>query len=568
MLPVLPKVTRLKQRIITAFGGIDRRDNAKENGFSVITGADNKGGIIETYGSFYKSEMGYDFSSDDIIVLSNDNDGADYYYLGEGGFYKNGSLLPFNMSEHTYSGRSWVLNYVDDIGESNDGKFCWTGNYQNTSLLRYGEYIFAVPQMIMTDGEKTYKWDRTEAVSINNNYVTVSYGELTLSANESWRKQHFDGFKEGDIIELFNNGSKVDGIITVLSNKNGTITLKGTTEEGAKLSSSAFNVSGNMSFFVMRHKDVPHFTDADVIYNRMWGVSENRIYASKLAHPFAFKETDGASADAWWADTEDANNFTAITSLNGRVVAFKNTSSYEIYGTVAPYTVKDVSRSLGCIDKNSLGEVNGVLFLLTSEGMQVYGGSKFVNINDEPEFSVKNACGKGHGSKYYAIIGEKVYKYDYYSGFWTCVTDCGFVRLIEISGEIFGLKADGTLVQFTGEQLSFIDYDGTVNPEWCIESVTVGGGDFYAEGINRLEFRFEGSAGGRLAVAVSRDNGNFESYADITVTKNGWQIFSVPIYMKPCSVFKYRIEGSGKLRLRLVKYCYRKGGEANSYEHT
>ncbi len=567
MLPVLPKVTRLKERIITAFGGIDRRDNAKENGFSVITGADNKGGIIETYGSFYKVETGYEFSSDDIIVLSNSNNSVDYFYLGEGGFYKNGNLLPFNMSEHTYSGRSWVKDYVSDIDESG-GHFCWAGDYESTSLLRYGEYIFAVPQMLMTDGIKTYKWDRSEAVSINNQYVTTSYGELKLSFNESWRKEHFDGFKEGDIIELFNNGSRVDGIITVFSNKNGTIILKGTTEEGVKLSSSAFNVSGNMSFFLMRHKDIPKFTDAAVIYNRMWGVSGNRIYASKLAHPFAFKETDGTSADAWWADTEDANNFTAITSLNGRVVAFKNTSAYEIYGTVAPYTVKDVSRSLGCIDKNSLGEVNGVLFLLTNEGMQVYGGSKFVNINDEPAFYVKNACGKGHGSKYYAIIGGKVYKYDYYSGLWTCVTDCVFIRLVEISGEIFGLKADGTLVQLTGEQLSFVDYTGTVNSDWCIESVTVGGGDFYAEGINRLELRFEGNAGGRLVVSVSRNGGNFENYADITVTKNGWQIFSVPIYMKPCSVFKYRISGSGKLRLRLLKYCYRKGGEASGYEHT
>lgn len=566
MQPLLPRVTKLSEKILSTFGGIDKREGAKENCFEEIIGFENKDGtVMESYDGFPVAENGFSIYGDDVIVLENENGTADCFYIGSGGFYKNGELLPFNLSDVNYADRSWIANYVDDISAGANGKIGWGGEYEHTKLIRYGKYIFAIPQMIMTDGEKTYKWDRTAVLLLNTSHFSTAYGSISFFATEEWRKEHCEGFEVGDIVELFSNGKKIEGKFTVSLNENGQMTLTAQTEEGSNLSSSAFGTVSGSNCFVVRHKDVPAFTDATVVYNRMWGVLGNRIYASKLANPFAFKESDGTSSDAWWADTEDSNDFTAVSSLNGRVVAFKKTATYEIYGTVAPYTVKDVSRSLGCIDKKSLKEVNGVLFLLTTEGINVYGGSKFVNINDELGFFAENACGMGQGSKYYALIDGLVYKYNYYSGYWTCVTDYPLKRLLEVSGEVFGLTSGGELIQLTGDNLPFLSYNGKTVQTWSLTSVLIGGKDFYAEGINRLELRFEGGGGGNIKVEVSRDYGEFEKYTQSEVNE-GWQIFTVPIYLKPCSTFKYRISGNGKLKLRLIKYCYRKGGNANKYE--
>ncbi len=565
MLPVLPKVTKLQQKNISSFGGIDRRNNAKENSFYSLCGVDNlDGSVLETGNDFLCVQAGFNIESNDIIYIENEEGLRDAYYLGEGGFYKNGKLLPFEVCK-TSADLTWMNSYVKEMTFDDNGQCIWSGDYSDTKLIHYKDGIFAIPQMLYTDGKKTYTWDNIFAMSLKSDYVIVSGGVLKIKTfTSAVGKVLWERMKSGDEIQLYINGKKISGTAKFRGYEEGYGELTVQKEDGEDHSKTSLGIVSNNTL-VFQLKNIPKFVDAVVVYNRMWGVSGNRVYASGLASPRSFGACDGTEADAWWADTEEGEGFIAIASLNGRVVAFKKNSTYEIYGTVNPYTIKDVSRSVGCVCRESVKEVNGVLFLLTGEGMSVYGGSKFININEALQSGETMVCGIGKGSKYYALIKGSVYKYDYYTGLWTNVTKMDLKGLVDIDFDVFGLTQDNCLIQFTGDKKEFLTYGKNVRQEWVVESTSVGAGDFYAEGINKLEMRFETAGKSEFAVEIARDGREFESCGKIK-TGVGWQICTVPIGFVPCSTFRYRIRGTGKVRLRLISYCYRKGGRGDKYE--
>ncbi len=565
MIPILPKTKGLKERQISSFAGINKRDDAGENSFSYLSGADNpSGSMIETRSKFYAPALDYKIRSNHMLSMENEDGTVDIYYLGNGGFYKNGRLLSFNLYPYDVVRFPEFADFVgEDVEYSND-KYVWKGDFSRTKLIRYGKYIFAVPQMIYTDGEKTYLWNRSSMFTAQGSRIAFEYSMMNLTLVEAYRKLVFEGYKVGDVIEMYINGNKIEGTFTIKVNEKGKVGIECISEDGNILGRSDMKIELDNKFFI-RHKNLPEFKDAAAVYNRMWGICDNRVYCSKLGHPFSFTESDGTASDAWWADTESSQDFTAISSLNGRIVALKPNSAYEIYGSVTPYTIKDVSRSLGCVDKNSLCEVNNILFLLTSEGISVYGGMKFVNIHRELYEYFEEAQAVNYGSKYFVFNGNSVYKYDYHNGLWTNITKIPLRGIASICGDVFGIRESGELIQLTGEKKSFFEYGDDLVSQWKIESVDVGGGDFYAEGINRIEMRFECVTAGNIIIEISRDGGEFQEYSNEEIAE-GWQILAVPIYMKPCSHFKYRISGTGEIRLRLVKYYYRKGGKASKYE--
>ncbi len=570
MLPIIPKVKKLQQKKISSFGGIDRRSGAKENSFSRLCGVDNSDRMnLETGNSFRCAQIDFDIESDDALALDNEEGGKDIYSIGPGGFYKNGKLLPFRVT-HNSANTDWLKTHFPTVGGlKEDGSSEWLGDYASTKLVKFNNYIFALPQMIYTDGTYTFLWNKLTSFKISDAKVTaLRNGELNIAFDAAGEKQvTFDKFKKGDKLELFIGTKKIKGSFKIITFESKLVVIEAIKENGELYTDDELGVQKAEGTLVITicNAGVPEFVDADCAYNRIWGVGGKKVYASKLGDPFVFDEGDGIEADAWWAETDGSEEFTAIVPLNGRLVAFKRNAAYEIYGTVNPYTIKQVSSSIGCICTKSLREVNGVLFLLTSEGLSVYGGAKFVNINEQLCSKETFVQGIGRGSKYYALSKEGVMKYDYYSGLWTNVTDMPLVAVVELDFEIFGLTEDGRLLQITGDKKDFLSYIDDVEREWLIESVSIGEGDFYAEGINRLEFRFESESRGSVKVEIARDNGEFEACGETHVS-SGWQIFSLPVSFKPCSVFKYRISGTGKLKLRLISYSYRKGGGADCYE--
>ncbi len=557
MLRGLTNYSTLQRRPITAFGGLQRGEETEVNEFSDMQGMCGSGrGTLSSCGPLQK--VAAEAGEGQMLAVENGNS-MDFYSLGEGGFYKNGTLLPLQQfgagssigvpssKKETVEARCRELGLPVEISVTSSGYLTssWTGDYHKAKLVRYGNFVIAVPQMLITDGTNTYFWKGHFFLMQDYNY----YSNLQLYYPGL---PGLDGlFPDGEAIALLLDGREfLTG--TVASHKNLLLTVEpeGNTSSG----------SGKMLCEVLRPGMV-NFTDVTHAYNRMFGVRGNRIYASKQGDIHNFNHYKLTPLDSWWADTESGEDFTALTSLSGRVVAFKKTSTYEVYGINAPYTVKDVSRSFGCVNPFTVAEVAGVLVLQTEEGLHAYGGSRFVNIQYPlgdllPE---DGAMSCGTGSKYYITLAGRLYCYDYYRGAWYCVSGETATGLCTCAGGVF-INLNGLLWQLPeGDSPASLSQEVKVQP-WYFETTAINR-DFTEGLLSSVELKLA-CEDASFTVWVSHDGGIYEKVQDVE-WQQGKRFVAVPVRPRMCAEFRVKVEGSGRVTLCGMMLNQYKGGSVS-----
>ena len=183
-------------------------------------------------------------------------------------------------------------------------------------------------------------------------------------------------------------------------------------------------------FDITVEKGIPNFSDICSFENRMWGITNEEIHASKLGDPSIW---DDFSADSYGTlpsscfrtGVESDGVFTAITSYNGNVVAFKEDCFYKIYGNqpeeyrLSRFNFPGV-RS-GC--KKTLAVSGGCLFYMGKGGIYRYNGSSVKLVSSELELSRFEAKCAGADERFYYIIlcsdtEEFIFVYDTLYGIW------------------------------------------------------------------------------------------------------------------------------------------------------
>lgn len=558
MLKTLSNYSTLQHKAITAFGGLQRGEEAEQNEFSDMQGMCGSGkGLLSDCGSLQKVDIAA--GQGQVLAVENGTS-MDFYSLGEGGFYKNGTLLPFRqISADSVTGvpysylervqaRCNELELPVEVYKGTDGYLHsnWTGDYTGAKLVRCGEFVIAVPQMLITDGENTYFWKGYFFAMQFDNYYSLN----TL---------HWPGLNAMD--KLFPDGEsfilRLDGADfmcgTLNRREDGTLAM---VSDGSVKCSCGGKVLGEL-----RRPGMENFTDVTHAYNRMFGVYGNRIYASKQGDMHNFNSYLGVPTDSWWADTESGENFTAVTSLSGRVVAFKATSTYEVYGVNAPYTVKDISRSFGCVNPFTVAEVAGVLVLQTKEGLHAYGGSRFVSLQyplgDLLPTASSVACASG--SRYYVTLGGRIYCYDYYRGAWYCVSvakptgmcACGGGVFINLSGELWKLPGGECTAPLTEE---------TMEQPWYFETVKLNR-DFTDGMLSSVELKLACNDAA-FGVWVSHDGAPYEKVRDVE-WQSGKRFVAVPVRPRKCAEFRIKVAGSGTVALCGMMLRQYKGGSVS-----
>ncbi len=560
MLRGLTNYSTLQRRPITSFGGLQRGEETEVNEFSDMQGMSGSGrGTLSSCGALKKAAAAV--GTGQVLAVENGSS-MDFYSLGEGGFYKNGTLLPLKQfglgtSIGVPSGRMeevkarcQELGLPVEISVTSYGYLdsTWIGDYQKTKLVRYGNFVIAVPQMLITDGINTYFWKGHFFLMQDYQYYSdleLYYPGLT----------GIDGlFPDGEAITVRLNGhefltgyTKVDPDKTMMRK----LVPEGKTGSGG----------GGKALAEVLRPGMVNFTDVTHAYNRMFGVSGNRIYASKQGDIHNFNYYKLTPLDSWWADTESGEDFTALTSLSGRVVAFKKMSTYEVYGVNAPYTVKDVSRSFGCVNPFTVAEVAGVLVLQTKEGLHAYGGSRFVNIQYPlgdllPEADAM-ACGTG--SKYYIVMAGRLYCYDYYRGAWYCVSGETPAGLCTCAGGVF-INLNGTLWQLPESDSPAPASQETKEQPWYFETTAINR-DFTEGLLSSVELKLA-CEDASFTVWVSHDGGAYEKVQDVE-WQQGKRFVAVPVRPRMCAEFRVKVAGSGRVTLCGMMLNQYKGGSVS-----
>lgn len=179
------------------------------------------------------------------------------------------------------------------------------------------------------------------------------------------------------------------------------------------------------------NKDLPIFDYATVHNSRVFGVANNKVFASGYNSYVNYKMDTAnysSSENAWYStsqsNTKSEGDFTGITSYGGHVICFKKDFMHEIYNTKNPFRLKDVYAE-GCIDQRTIQEVDGILFFVSEDNVKVYtGGNPEIISYNLGIKQFKNCCAGNDGRNYYLYCEDEkdrkaIYVFDTISKIWS-----------------------------------------------------------------------------------------------------------------------------------------------------
>ena len=306
-------------------------------------------------------------------------------------------------------------------------------------------------------------------------------------------------------------------------------------------------------------KGIPNFVDICSLNNRMWGVSANEIFASKLGDSGAWYDysvdsygTLPSSSFATEVDTD--GSFTAICAYNGNILAFKEDCLHKVYGNEpAEYTVTKidcVGVQKGC--NKTMAIVNGTLFYKGSDGIYAYNGSMPQLISRNLGVEKMSAMYGGGDERYYYIelknaTGSYLYVYDTTYGIWH--------KKLSQPNIIGFLNTDEGLRIITGS--SVLQKSDTGIYEWSFE-LNFGTKEFASKHISRLMVRYLSHEDTDFTVKLTNKHGTYALAGIDKDSANGiLKIQSPTSCGEDC---KITFEGRGKFTVSSIKLQYKETG--------
>lgn len=284
----------------------------------------------------------------------------------------------------------------------------------------------------------------------------------------------------------------------------------------------------------------PDIDYATVHYNRIFGIKGSDVRASKVGDFKTWEEFGGTELDSWAADVYSPGNFTAITSYQDHVIFFKSDQMYELYGyTPSQFKIIE-SAKIGCIDNESIAEVQGILFFMSEKGVQTYSGGFPRNVSENLNLIyVNKASSIGDGRKYYVSVNGTTYIFDTWQNAWYPYIDREFVCFSKTDNEIYGLSTDGNIYKLE---------DGVEIVKWSATTKLFDDGLFNKKSIKSIKLRARMDIGAELKVYVSLDEGDFKLRKYIKNTEmyhKKQRDIRVTIPISRASTYQIKFEGLG-----------------------
>ncbi len=283
-------------------------------------------------------------------------------------------------------------------------------------------------------------------------------------------------------------------------------------------------------------RNIPDFEFMCVCENRLWGVYDGTIYASKLGDPKNFYVYQALSTDSWAIDYM-TKTFTGAIVYNGKPTFWTEDSVITIYGNT-PFTYQASETNLNGVLNgagSSMTVVGGYLYYLSPRGLCVYGGRYPTDIHVPINEKITSGYGFTDGKKYYIDTVGKMYVYDPSVHLWHIEESTGVCNYNTKDGVLNVVTNDGDLYGFTGEGDEVIDS-------------FVEFGDFYLntgdkKAVSKLNIRLEADEGAEIEIKVKYDSEEWQTVKVLTATTK--RSFYLPFVPRRCDHYRLRFEGKG-----------------------
>lgn len=282
--------------------------------------------------------------------------------------------------------------------------------------------------------------------------------------------------------------------------------------------------------------------DYGVIYNnRIVGVKGNDIKASALGDftnftEYADEAGNPSATGAYATDVGSAGDFTGICAYNNVLLLFKKDIVYEMYGSM-PYTITELCTT-GCIDNDSICQIDGVLYWASPKGIVRYSGGVPTVISTNIDIKTDGICKAGtDGRKYYVYDGVKIYVYDTYYRMWHIEDNKDVKMFYNQINDLYMVCDDGIYKVDSGKE----------NVEW---EFTTKDYTFYSKerkNLSKLWIRADMAQNTKLEVYVRQNGGEWTRVATKTAEKD--EMFDFKLRVKKCDSYTLKFKGRGDVRI-------------------
>ena len=301
--------------------------------------------------------------------------------------------------------------------------------------------------------------------------------------------------------------------------------------------------------------------------NRLWGCSSanHEIYASKLGDPTNWNSYQGTAADSYAVSVGSDGDFTGVISQQGYVVFFKEDYIHTIYGTKPSNFSLDTVQARGVMKgcSRSLCHVNETVMYVGRDAIMAYTGGMPESVSDKLNIRWDSAVANQWKGKYYVDLTffkkTTTYVYDLLHNIW--------MKEDEHENKLLSrFYANGILFE-TREKERHISSRFTSREEirsgdmdWYLESVYLEEGTIDQKKVHSLQFNVELEVDAYFAVYVRYDNDvTWRRAASVTADRRN--TYTVPLKLKKCERYQYRLEGHGWFILYGMSKTIGKGSE-------
>ena len=291
--------------------------------------------------------------------------------------------------------------------------------------------------------------------------------------------------------------------------------------------------------------------------NRLWGCTNNVIYACKQGDIFNWYVMDGISSDSWSVDTGSAGDFTGCVSFLGYPTFFKENNIYKVYGTLPSNFQLMGAATLGLAQgcAGSLAIAGETLFYLSRSGVMAYSGGIPLPISEVfGTECFQDAVAGSDGLKYYISMRDsddqwRLYVFDTQRGVWHIEDEVQATHFARMDGCLYFLKENGEIWVIGDEQRFPDDTQVEKDFPWMAEFADFTEDDPNTKGVTKLQLRIELGAGAVAQAWIQFDSDGVWHPVSKAIGEGIKRSCYLPITPRRCDHYRIRITGTGECRL-------------------
>lgn len=331
---------------------------------------------------------------------------------------------------------------------------------------------------------------------------------------------------------------------------------KGTVSDGDKSIVEMHNnivIFPDLKYYNHEDDEFRTFDGLDVDYaclwnNRIWGVKDQTIMASKLGEFDDWETYDNLDNDSYAVDVAGNESFCGIITYQNHVTMFMPNRIFEMYGTKPSNFQYSESSIVGSTNHKSIVEVESILFSLHHTGVKAYLGGfpRDLSSNINQSF-VSAVSGSDKFNLYMNIYDGSEYKLFVYNPIkqvWYKEDSGQIIDFAFYDESLYALYADGKLVKFDGDNNDYI--------RWSFETQEF---DYYND--NKTKYI------NTIILTVSRLKGvgnvfvkfDGNEYVNVGMLKESETSENIPVPIRSCDKFRIKLEGYGEV---VVKEMHKK----------